>query len=482
MAYLDVERPGGVPLWHSRGKLKSYDDKNKLLAQISLGEVSPIEFYDDIFPIREHKGDTTTSCSNPIICYKVRQKEPFMGYHFMDTDKPFFRTEIMFSGQDGLDTLERAQKSDFALCGLCSYYGKARRSTNAYKLHGMCIDLDGVAERQLYNLWYLCTDTCVLPLPTYIVNSGKGLHLYYVFEEPIPLYPNIRPFLAQLYRNMEDLLVYENTSYIPREKRQGYLSIYQTFRMVGSVNGKYDVILRAYKTGKRVSLSYLNDFLPEKHRIPIFNDISEYSWSENHISLEEAKRLYPNWYQRKIVEGKPSLQWVCNKGLYDWWFEKLQSGIHVGNRYFCIGILYAFAIKCNIPIDEVREDAMGLLPILKTHDVEDNAFTEDDILAAEHYYSSDSARMSIRYIEAKTGIRIPRNKRNGRSREDHIKRVNALNKFDQIDGKGAYTNNGRKPQKDVVRQWRLEHPDGKKAQCIKDTGLSKPTVYKWWDQ
>lgn len=24
-------------------------------------------------------------------------------------------------------------------------------------------------------------------------------------------------------------------------------------------------------------------------------------------------------------------------------------------------------------------------------------------------------------------------------------------------------------------------PDGRKADCIRDTGLSKPTVYKWWD-
>lgn len=40
--------------------------------------------------------------------------------------------------------------------------------------------------------------------------------------------------------------------------------------------------------------------------------------------------------------------------------------------------------------------------------------------------------------------------------------------------------NGRKPKEEVVKQWRAEHPNGKKAECIKDTGLTKPTVYKWW--
>ena len=29
-------------------------------------------------------------------------------------------------------------------------------------------------------------------MPTFLVLSGNGLHLYYVFEEPIDLYPNIK--------------------------------------------------------------------------------------------------------------------------------------------------------------------------------------------------------------------------------------------------------------------------------------------------
>lgn len=32
----------------------------------------------------------------------------------------------------------------------------------------------------------------------------------------------------------------------------------------------------------------------------------------------------------------------------------------------------------------------------------------------------------------------------------------------------------------IVEEWQRQHPDGKKADCIRETGLSKPTVYKWW--
>ena len=39
---------------------------------------------------------------------------------------------------------------------------------------------------------------------------------------------------------------------------------------------------------------------------------------------------------------------------------------------------------------------------------------------------------------------------------------------------------GRPDKQKIVEEWRKSHPDGKKADCIRDTGLDKKTVYKWW--
>ena len=56
-----------------------------------------------------------------------------------------------------------------------------------------------------------------------------------------------------------------------------------------------------------------------------------------------------------------------------------------------------------------------------------------------------------------------------------------MQEFDDEDNGTNWRNgNGRKPKADIVKQWRLAHPEGRKADCIRDTGLSKPTVYKWW--
>lgn len=40
----------------------------------------------------------------------------------------------------------------------------------------------------------------------------------------------------------------------------------------------------------------------------------------------------------------------------------------------------------------------------------------------------------------------------------------------------------KKGPQDQVQVWRLDNPKGSKAQCIKQTGLAKMTVYKYWEK
>ena len=61
-----------------------------------------------------------------------------------------------------------------------------------------------------------------------------------------------------------------------------------------------------------------------------------------------------------------------------------------------------------------------------------------------------------------------------------MRRITSLRDSDYPNGEWR-EGNGRKPQKETVMEWRANHPDGKKADCIRDTGLSKPTVYRWWN-
>ena len=40
---------------------------------------------------------------------------------------------------------------------------------------------------------------------------------------------------------------------------------------------------------------------------------------------------------------------------------------------------------------------------------------------------------------------------------------------------------GRPDKQQIVQKWQLENPEGTKYKCVKDTGLSKNTVKKWWN-
>ena len=63
---------------------------------------------------------------------------------------------------------------------------------------------------------------------------------------------------------------------------------------------------------------------------------------------------------------------------------------------------------------------------------------------------------------------------------DHLKLARFIR--DEIKGNTNWREgNGRKPKQEIVLEWRTRNPNGKKADCIRETGLSKPTVYKWWD-
>ena len=92
----------------------------------------------------------------------------------------------------------------------------------------------------------------------------------------------------------------------------------------------------------------------------------------------------------------------------------------------------------------------------------------------------------INSIEKLSGIKIEKNKRNGRKQADHIKMVNGLRKFrKEVMKEDEYKNNGRPKgsgeKKDIVCEWRIKNPLGKKIDCYKDTGLSRVTINKWWE-
>ena len=69
----------------------------------------------------------------------------------------------------------------------------------------------------------------ILPQATFVVNSGTGLHLYYVLQEPIPMYPYNQKCLKELKYSLTRQIWNRYTSTIKEPQVQGIL---QGFRAV----------------------------------------------------------------------------------------------------------------------------------------------------------------------------------------------------------------------------------------------------------
>lgn len=377
---------------------------------------------------------------------------------------------------DDLEAIEdMAATDDFCLMSPISYAGKSRRSANARLMYALTLDLDGI---ETLDQWQFFMEQIErgremqrmvwgLPRPTYLVSSGTGVHIYYVFERPIPMFDNIVEQLEKLKRRLTWQAWTQGASSL--HDRVQYESLFQGFRVVGTIT-KSGGRCSAFRVGDKVTVEYLNDFVPVDYRVIDFTYKSD-------LRLSEAKDKYPEWYQRRIVEKRPKQTWVCKRALYDWWIRKMCEGAEQGHRYWCVMTLATYAKKCGISRDELEEDAYGLIPVMN---LKGDTFTEDDVMHALEAYADSYITYPIDTIVLRTGIPIEKNKRNGRRQRQHLQFARGVRQVKAA--MGETVSGGGRPDKALeVMLWRIAHCKGTKAQCIKETGLSKPTVYRWWD-
>lgn len=432
-------------------------------------KVSGDEFYLDIFPGMEKEGQLINDYSspNPIYIYEDENGK--------------IKRRIMLKNTLKQDFKEFVQGRKKAICSGLSYFGKSNKLAHAGHMNALIFDIDGVGEKEIAMFFKRAYNkdpqflSLNLPIPTYIVVSGGGVHLYYVFEKSIELYPYIKLQLQDFkYHLTKVLWEYESTSKI---KSVQYQSINQGFRMVGSINEKYENKNRqivAFAIGNKVDIDYLNQFVEEEHRVDLNNKFN------TTYTLQEAKEKFPEWYERVIVNrerNNPKGKWNIKVDLYNWWLKQVGKTV-AGHRYYTMLATAIYADKCGIPYIEFKKDLKKVYAKL-TFKKHTNKLTIQDMYAALEIYGTGCHTTPIKYIERITAIPIERNKRNYRKRETHIKYMNNQRAF-KVE-MGECTNGGRPSKKDIVEKWQKSNPNGTKYQCIKETGLSKNTVKKWWD-
>ena len=532
-----------------------YQEKNEHLERF-LEPVAPYEFYREIFPEGsfERKGHFEDRKGNGIaVTVQKVEVDKATGIALqIEGDGKAKRCTIT----DELDELRELQDTDFTIMSPISYFGLRRCGKNARYLYALVFDLDGVGMPQLRDTLHQMNKD-ILPQATFVVNSGTGLHLYYVLKEPVPMYPHNQKCLKELKYSLTRQIWNRYTSTIKEPQMQGIL---QGFRVVGSgskLGREYPV--RAFRLGGPVELAQLLDYIPdsngERQRL-------EGLMRKSRLSLDEAKEKYPDWYERRIIKKERRGRWTVKRDLYDWWLHRIADEIRVGHRFYGIMTLAIYAKKCGIDEDELRRDAFALLQpyddmsvedinrftkddvvcalgrwtvkrdlydwwlhriadeirvghrfygimtlaiyakkcgidedelrrdafaLLQPYDdmsVEDiNRFTKDDVVCALEMFNEDYVTFPRDDIAKLSGLTMPVNKRNWRKQEEHIQVMNTMKALKKQ--LGEIVNEGRPKGSGTaqvrVYEWRQQHPEGRKADCHRETGLDPKTIRKWWD-
>ena len=433
-----------------------YTQKLKWFRDQGFEEVEPLEFYRDLFPqgTFEEKGVFSGKPNGILVQVKER------GEHKVITDDLEGITESL--GQENV------------IMSPISYFGKRRLTKNASLLHAVAFDLDGQGMKELINVIHQMKT--FLPKATYVVLSGHGLHLYYFLKKPLPMKAYIRREVDKIKKGLTLRIwndyctkLWDNIQFQP---------ITQGFRIVGSASKmgeKYPV--RAFRLGDKWTMQQLNDYIPD------VKSMLEYKGNIDVVDvtpIEQAKELWPDWYQKRVIEGKKKDRWYIKRDLYDWWLREITNKIKEGHRYFGIMTLAIYAKKCDVPFDELKHDAYNLLERFDSLSTsEENRFTKQDIKAGLQAYKDPAVNYPRDTIAKLSGIEIKENKRNYRTQSEHIKVMNAMKRVKKELGESI--GEGRPSKKDLVQKWRLNNPLGKKIDCERELGISRHTVLKWWD-
>ena len=361
------------------------------------------------------------------------------------------------------EAVEQAEHRNDMLLGGSVYFKSFISKATAKEIRAFIVDMDNVYAGTLLaalRAEWRTANAEAIPMPTYIVNSGTGLHLYYVLDTPLPCLRRNAEMIDQVYRRLAVLNTTKRVYLVRQVQWFG-----QDFRIAGGLN-KYDWKNTIFLIGDRWSAVALGKAVG----------------LQNVTFAQYGDPLPKKPPRATLPKGSvPAREgWRTNRAFYDYTLRTCREKTKEGNRYMSMCALTVIAWKCNVPVDEVERDLLSLIP-----DYNKNATRKikpREVKSALKMYNEKAMLTQRERLQDWIGWDYKPIKRNGRTQDVHIKTVNAMRKFrrDEL-GQDEYGRNGRPTAQEKVKAWRIANPTGKKADCVRATGLSKPTVYKWWN-
>lgn len=390
------------------------------------------------------------------------------------------------------ERLHEILQHPFVIMSPVSYTGKRRTKNNARYLYAIGIDIDNVDADNIENLMYQSDPSrphITYPQPQIIVNSGGGIHVYYLLESPAPMFKDAYPILNKIKKELTRRVWNKGTTHEDPNKPQ-FQGNCQGFRLPGTQTKFYTKVTAFQNINPRIKPYYsISDltfggggFLTDEEEMLL----KKGTYNPNRVTLEQARELYPEWYERRIIQGHKPNRWYVKRDLYDWWKVQIEHHASVGHRYFCLMALAVYAQKCDISEEEFKSDLMGFVDVmdgLSYSNKEEDRFTVEDALDAAAAFRESYCTFPLEDLRDITGIEIVRNQtRKFKKQKEHLEEARAIRDLRQRkNGTRWDMVKGRNRKQEQVFAWRQEHPAGTKYACAKELGIDKKTVLRWWN-
>lgn len=392
-----------------------------------------------------------------------------------------------YQEMDADELMEYQATRDNVYVAPATFINGCYKKDTCQNVHALVVDIDRVQPETLQVVLGNKNVGNKIPMPTYIVNSGRGVHFYYVFEEPVPFYYANRPILAEMYRVLCGLTQKNILA------KTDWHAITQPFRLPGSLTRlgqtvtawKSNVKWPAKRLAKRLGVDHEEMNLQQR---PLL--------SQRDYQEEKARRESADDGAAKIKRSK--YKWISplegKVGFYEGCLRRCYQETPEGTRYNSMLALTTVAYKVRLPKEWLERDLMELLD----HYNEIGSYmSQKEVQKVLRAYNPKADRTPSRQLEVWFGWEFRRDAQKKReqmidkglgerTRAEILEEARAIRDIRmKRQGRKWDDNNGRKPgsytKEREIRLWRTHHPDGTPKECIEDTGISKNTVYKWWN-
>lgn len=397
----------------------------------------------------------------------------------------------------------------------CLFHKNWRRKDLMNYISAFVLDIDKLRPRHLQR-FFLLFDEGRLLRPTFIANSGSGVHFYYLLNKMLPV-DSVRNeannlVATEIYKALYDDVVKKEKW---RDAQRHWIG--QDYRVINSKT-KLDLVSQIFKVGDVYSVEDLIDRYSIKvdrrknfaskqmirYAGSIAKDLNisppDYSNAETTYKFiaenkDEAYKIRSERRRARENSAKKKKSYTPKPGS---WYKNTLSHMYdnteTGFRFSSLKALAIIAIKESVPKNIFLSDVSVLAAYWEHYDWNGDEFNTKNLSAIERLFdngikysntSSETLEEWLGYSFKRVGV-----KRNGRKQSLHLKLARAhrdilsleKGKLDWREGSGRPKGSKNKEYKakDLVLNFRSEYPEAKPKDCILKTGLSKNTVYKWW--